>query len=173
MHVVSFSDATKTFLRGENGRFGSRLCENACWPKSPAISTPQIAAESIFVSSARGEGRLKSPVNRAFIQVRPEADDQRSFLVHRFKLNLVGRNTTSSIVSRAWPNPWTGRTAGTACDLARNLLDTLRNRELTQAAKDTAADSGLAHRRVAEGRRLASIYQRLVMLARGRCAMTV
>ena len=55
--------------------------------------------------------------------------------------------------------------------LARNLLDTLRNRELTQAAKDIAAETGLEHRPVADGRRAAGIYRRSVMLASGRYAM--
>lgn len=55
--------------------------------------------------------------------------------------------------------------------LARNLLDTLRNRELTQAAKDIAAETGLEHRPVADGRRAVGIYRRSVMLASGRYAM--
>ncbi|MFA5676990.1 MAG: relaxase/mobilization nuclease and DUF3363 domain-containing protein [Pseudomonas sp.] len=55
--------------------------------------------------------------------------------------------------------------------LARNLLATLRNRELTQAAKDIAADTGLEHRPVADGQRVAGIYRRSVMLASGRYAM--
>ncbi|MCY1168201.1 hypothetical protein D9M73_81890 [compost metagenome] len=55
--------------------------------------------------------------------------------------------------------------------LARNLLGTLRNRELAQAAKDIAAESGLEHRPVADGQRVAGIYRRSVMLASGRYAM--
>ena len=55
--------------------------------------------------------------------------------------------------------------------LARNLLGTLRNRELTQAAKDIAAETGLEHRPVADGQRVAGIYRRSVMLASGRYAM--
>ena len=55
--------------------------------------------------------------------------------------------------------------------LARNLLGTLRNRELAQAAKDIAAETGLEHRPVAEGQRAAGIYRRSVMLASGRYAM--
>ncbi|MBW8463693.1 relaxase/mobilization nuclease and DUF3363 domain-containing protein [Acidovorax sp.] len=55
--------------------------------------------------------------------------------------------------------------------LARNLLATLRNRELTQAAKDIAAETGLEHRPVTDGQRLAGIYRRSVMLASGRYAM--
>ena len=55
--------------------------------------------------------------------------------------------------------------------LARNLLGTLRNRELAQAAKDIAADTGLKHRPVADGQRVAGIYRRSVMLASGRYAM--
>ncbi|WP_312683327.1 relaxase/mobilization nuclease domain-containing protein [Stenotrophomonas chelatiphaga] len=55
--------------------------------------------------------------------------------------------------------------------LARNLLDTLRNRELAQAAKDIAADTGLTHRPVTDGQRVAGIYRRSIMLASGRYAM--
>ncbi|GBC54749.1 relaxase/mobilization nuclease and DUF3363 domain-containing protein [Pseudomonas aeruginosa] len=55
--------------------------------------------------------------------------------------------------------------------LARNLLRTLRNRELTQAAKDIATETGLKHRPVADGQRVTGIYRRSVMLASGRYAM--
>ncbi|KUY70915.1 relaxase/mobilization nuclease and DUF3363 domain-containing protein [Burkholderia sp. RF4-BP95] len=55
--------------------------------------------------------------------------------------------------------------------LARNLLATLRRRELAQAAKDITATTGLGHRPVAEGQRVAGIYRRSVMLASGRYAM--
>jgi Protein of unknown function (DUF3363) len=55
--------------------------------------------------------------------------------------------------------------------LARNLLDTLRNRVLAQAVKDVAADSGLGRRLVREGQRAAGIYPRGVMLASRRCGM--
>ncbi len=55
--------------------------------------------------------------------------------------------------------------------LARNLLATLRGRELAQAAKDIAAETGLEHRAVADGQRVAGIYRRSVMLASGRYAM--
>ncbi|MBH1449348.1 relaxase/mobilization nuclease and DUF3363 domain-containing protein [Stenotrophomonas maltophilia] len=55
--------------------------------------------------------------------------------------------------------------------LARNLLGTLRNRELVQAAKDIAGETGLEHRPVADGQRVAGIYRRSVMLASGRYAM--
>jgi type IV secretory pathway VirD2 relaxase len=55
--------------------------------------------------------------------------------------------------------------------LARNLLGTLRNRELAQAAKDIAAETGLEHRPVADGQRVAGIYRRSVKLASGRYAM--
>ena len=55
--------------------------------------------------------------------------------------------------------------------LARNLLATLRSRELTQAAQDIAAETGLEHRPVTDGQRVAGIYRRSVMLASGRYAM--
>ena len=55
--------------------------------------------------------------------------------------------------------------------LSRNLLETLRNRELAQAAQHIAADSGLEHRHVTDGQRVAGIYRRSVMLASGRYAL--
>ncbi len=55
--------------------------------------------------------------------------------------------------------------------LARNLLATLRNRELSHAAQDIAAETGLAHRPLAGGQQAAGLYRRSVMLASGRYAM--
>ena len=49
--------------------------------------------------------------------------------------------------------------------LAQNLLATLRNRELVQAAKDIAAEAGLEHRPAINGQRMVGIYRRSVMLA--------
>lgn len=54
---------------------------------------------------------------------------------------------------------------------ARNLLVTLRGRELARAAKDIAAETGLEHRPTTDGQRVAGIYRRSVMLASGRYAM--
>lgn len=55
--------------------------------------------------------------------------------------------------------------------LARNLLETLRGRELAKIAKDIAAATGLEHRPVADEQRVAGVYRRSVMLASGRYAM--
>lgn len=55
--------------------------------------------------------------------------------------------------------------------LARNLLVTLRNRDLTQSARDIAAETGLEHRPVHDGQRVAGLYRRSVMLASGRYAL--
>lgn len=55
--------------------------------------------------------------------------------------------------------------------LARNLLATLRGRELAKAAQDIAAKTGLEHRPVSDGRRMAGIYRRSVVLASGHYAM--
>jgi len=53
----------------------------------------------------------------------------------------------------------------------RNLLATLRNRELEKAGQDIAAETGLEHRPVVDRQRVAGIYRRSVMLASGRYAM--
>ena len=55
--------------------------------------------------------------------------------------------------------------------LARNLLTTLRGRELAQVAKNIAAETGLEYRPVAGGQRVAGVYRRSVMLASGRYAI--
>ena len=55
--------------------------------------------------------------------------------------------------------------------LARNLLATLRNRDLAQAAQSIAAETGLEDRPVTDGERVSGIYRRSVMLASGRYAM--
>src|SRR3546814_14116598 len=55
--------------------------------------------------------------------------------------------------------------------LARNLLGTPRNRELAQAAKGIAAETGLDHRPVGDSQRVARTHRRTDMLASGRYAM--
>ena len=55
--------------------------------------------------------------------------------------------------------------------LARNLLGTLRGREINGAAKTIAAETGLTHRPVADGGRVTGTYRRDVQLASGRFAM--
>lgn len=55
--------------------------------------------------------------------------------------------------------------------LARNLLATLRGRELAKAAQDIAAETGLEYRPMADGQRVAGIFRRCVMLVSGRYAM--
>ncbi len=55
--------------------------------------------------------------------------------------------------------------------LARNLLATLRGRELVKAAQDIATETGLKHLPVVDGQRVAGTYRRSVMLASGRYAM--
>lgn len=58
-----------------------------------------------------------------------------------------------------------------ACRAARNLLATLRGRELAQAAQLISTETGLEHRSVADGQRVAGTYRRSVMLASGRYAI--
>jgi len=55
--------------------------------------------------------------------------------------------------------------------LARNLLRTLRDRELRKAGQDIAAVTGLEYRPLAEGRRVSGVYRGSVMLASGRYAL--
>ena len=54
---------------------------------------------------------------------------------------------------------------------ARDLINTLRRRELDEAAAKLSADTGLAHRPFAEGEQVSGIYRQRVTLASGRFAM--
>ena len=55
--------------------------------------------------------------------------------------------------------------------LARDLLATLRAREIASAGGRLAAETGLEHRPVADGDRVSGTYRRSVVLASGRFAM--
>ena len=54
---------------------------------------------------------------------------------------------------------------------ARDLLATLRRRELDDAATKLSAETGLAYQRAAEGERVSGVYRQRVTLAAGRFAM--
>ncbi|QEE24948.1 DUF3363 domain-containing protein [Rhodanobacter glycinis] len=55
--------------------------------------------------------------------------------------------------------------------LSRNLLATLRDRDMATAARDIAKETGLTYRQVADDERFSGVYRRDVMLASGRFAM--
>lgn len=55
--------------------------------------------------------------------------------------------------------------------LARDLLRTLRDRELAVAGQNIAVETGLQHRPVADGENVSGAYRRSVQLASGRFAM--
>jgi type IV secretory pathway VirD2 relaxase len=63
------------------------------------------------------------------------------------------------------------RRQGQRVVFARNLLNTLRQRELDEASAKLAAETGLVHRPSAEGEHVAGIYRRRVTLSSGRYAM--
>jgi hypothetical protein len=60
---------------------------------------------------------------------------------------------------------------GPRLQLARNLLGTLRERDLATAAARIADETGLTHRPVVDGVRVSGVYRRSVQLASGRFAM--
>jgi type IV secretory pathway VirD2 relaxase len=60
---------------------------------------------------------------------------------------------------------------GERLGLARNLLATLRNRDIAVAARALQDETGLAHRAVSDGERVTGVYRRSVLLASGRFAM--
>ncbi|UPT57217.1 relaxase/mobilization nuclease and DUF3363 domain-containing protein [Dickeya zeae] len=55
--------------------------------------------------------------------------------------------------------------------LARNLLATLRQRELEKTAQDIARETGLVYRPATDEQRISGIYRRSLLLASGRYAM--
>jgi hypothetical protein len=55
--------------------------------------------------------------------------------------------------------------------LARNLLATLRSREIAVTASDIAAKTGLTHRPAGEGEQVSGVYRQSIQLASGRFAM--
>jgi type IV secretory pathway VirD2 relaxase len=55
--------------------------------------------------------------------------------------------------------------------LARNLLATLRSRDIDAAAKAIVSETGLTHHPVVDGERVTGVYRRNVLLTSGRFAM--
>ncbi len=55
--------------------------------------------------------------------------------------------------------------------LARNLLDTLRRREIDEIARSITAETGLAHHPVGDGDTVSGVYRRSLQLVSGRFAM--
>jgi type IV secretory pathway VirD2 relaxase len=63
------------------------------------------------------------------------------------------------------------RRQGQRVIFARDLLNTLRRRELDEFTAKLSADKGLAHRPSAEGERVSGVYRQRVTLASGRFAL--
>ena len=63
------------------------------------------------------------------------------------------------------------RRQGQRVVFARDLINTLRRRELDEAASKLSAETGLAHRPSAEGEHVSGIYRQRVTLSSGRFAM--
>jgi hypothetical protein len=63
------------------------------------------------------------------------------------------------------------RRQGQRVVFARDLINTLRRRELDAAAAKLSTETGLAHRPSAEGDHVAGIFRQRVTLASGRFAM--
>lgn len=64
-----------------------------------------------------------------------------------------------------------GNRRGHRVILVRNLLETLRGRDIDSAAKSIALETGLTHRPTADGARISGTYRRNVQLTSGRFAM--
>ncbi|MBD9397983.1 relaxase/mobilization nuclease and DUF3363 domain-containing protein [Pseudomonas sp. PDM11] len=55
--------------------------------------------------------------------------------------------------------------------LARNLMATLRGRDLAETAREISAQTGMQYRQAVEGKRVSGVYRRSVQLASGRYAL--
>jgi type IV secretory pathway VirD2 relaxase len=84
-----------------------------------------------------------------------------------------GRETRDAMQARAEHLLADGlaRRQGQRFIFASDLLNTLRQRELTDAASKLAAESGLPHQFVSEGESVAGVYRQRLNLASGRFAM--
>ena len=63
------------------------------------------------------------------------------------------------------------RRQGERVIFARDLINTLRRRELHEAASKLSTETGLAHHPLAEGEHVSGVYRQRVTLASGRFAM--
>jgi type IV secretory pathway VirD2 relaxase len=63
------------------------------------------------------------------------------------------------------------RRQGQRVIFTRDLLETLRRRELAEAASRLSAQTGLSHQTITEGERVSGVYRQRVVLASGRFAM--
>jgi hypothetical protein len=68
-------------------------------------------------------------------------------------------------------NQGLGRRQGQRIVLQRDLLDTLRRRELDELAAKVSADTGLPHVNATSGEHVAGTYRQRLTLASGRFAM--
>ena len=107
-----------------------------------APGTTWIDRQLLAKESAVGGGGFGAEVRKAM--------DQR--INHLVEQNLVRRQ-------------------GQRVIFARDLINTLRRRELDEATSKLSADTGLAHRPSAEGEHVSGIYRQRVTLASGRFAM--
>lgn len=82
-------------------------------------------------------------------ELRSAQDERRTFLVQEGLANRRGQRLI----------------------LARDLLATLRDREVAQVGRSLAAETGLDHRIVTDGGKVSGVYRRSMMLASGRFAM--
>jgi Protein of unknown function (DUF3363) len=63
------------------------------------------------------------------------------------------------------------RRQGQRVIFVRNLLDTLRQREIAAATRELAIETGLVHCHLADGETVTGVYRRRLTLASGRFAM--
>jgi len=84
-----------------------------------------------------------------------------------------GRDVRDAMTARAehLADEGLARREGQRTILQRNLLSTLRRRELDAAAEQLSGETGLPHVEVPSGEQVAGIYRRRLMLSSGRFAM--
>ena len=156
-HHLQFSDLEMTGDAASGAIVEARAYEDANGRKRLSLAT-----RSDFDLEAQVTARGATWIDRQLLASEPSASgsgfgvDVREAMDQRVD-HLVGEGLA--------------RRQGQRVLFARDLLDTLRRRELDQASSKLAAETGQPYRPSAEGEHVAGVYRQRVTLASGRFAM--
>ena len=141
---------------------------------------PGAIVETRFYDDADGRKRL-SLATRSDLTVETQVAARGATWIDRrllAKESALSRNGFGAVVREAIARRIDhlveqdlARRKGQRVIFARDLLNTLRRRELDEAATKLSADTGLAHNPSAEGEHVSGVYRQRLTLASGRFAM--
>jgi hypothetical protein len=156
-HHLRFSDLDMT---GDAKRGG--IVELRSWTDAKGKERLSLATRSDLPLEAQIKARGATWVDRQLIAKEPLVTG------HGF-----GAEVRSAMADRAdhLVKEGLARRQGQRLLFARDLINTLRARELTDIAKQIAERTGLEHRPTSEGKRVTGIYRERMTLASGRFAM--